>query len=678
MEADVLMSKEQIKKLIQSHPVFRSLKPEEIDELASRTQAVQYFINQIIVSKGDLIDSVYIIATGNVEVKSPEDPKQPLAILSTGEAIGLSSMGFYSQTGERTATVTAKTNVELLRISLKDLHEFIKTHSSIDFNMQNLSTKVLRADFLKHVMPFIHLSPEKIYWLTERIEEVQIPANTLIFKQGDAAEICYFIYAGKVEILSKTDTEDNHVLAVLEPPMIFGETALLINDKRNATARTKEDCTLLTLHRKDLMEILESESETSKGLMIIVGQRSRPKQHSNVEEHKRKSPDGKITVILKDPDAGKYFQLSEEAKFIWDQLHGEKTLQDITFDFYEKYKVFAPAPICDLILNLVRAGFVDIPTAKLLKEEDSKAPTWVKWMMKVRRVMEAQHAFSNADKWVTTSYQKFFHFFFNIPTLIITASISILGIIAFFLFSSQAINLFTHSPYAWWLIILLIPFNLLFMPIHELAHAYATKYYNRQVLSFGIGWYWLNPVAFTDTSDMWLSEPKQRIAVNFAGIWTDIILAGIMSILAYAIDGNSIISIFLWLFALNSFVSIFKNLNPILEYDGYYILQDLLKTPNLRQAAVLWLVKILPKTFKQPSLIKEHLPEIAYWIICIVYLIAIAYLVLFIQQALFPGLLPQHVSNTFTSELRWLFPVLTVVLSSFSIWTDIRQTIRGK
>ncbi len=45
-----------------------------------------------------------------------------------------------------------------------------------------------------------------------------------------------------------------------------------------------------------------------------------------------------------------------------------------------------------------------------------------------------------------------------------------------------------------------------------------TKYYGHEVHYMGVGWYWLRPVAFTDTSDMWLSTKKPRVMVNLAGI----------------------------------------------------------------------------------------------------------------------------------------------------------------
>jgi putative peptide zinc metalloprotease protein len=68
-----------------------------------------------------------------------------------------------------------------------------------------------------------------------------------------------------------------------------------------------------------------------------------------------------------------------------------------------------------------------------------------------------------------------------------------------------------------------------------LAHALTTKAYGFQVHRFGVGWFWLGPMAFTDTTHMWLTSRGPRTAVNMAGIWINIVASGLLAIIAFSL-----------------------------------------------------------------------------------------------------------------------------------------------
>jgi putative peptide zinc metalloprotease protein len=184
----------------------------------------------------------------------------------------------------------------------------------------------------------------------------------------------------------------------------------------------------------------------------------------------------------------------------------------------------------------------------------------------------------------------------------------------------------------------------------------------------GIGWYWLGPIAFTDTSDMWLSTRWPRVMVNMAGIFTDILVAGIAALLIGVIV-NPYVNAFLWLFALYTYINAFRMLSPLQEWDGYYILMDLLDRPRLRQSAVVWLVKVFPKSLRKPSLFKKHIPEIFYWICCIVFLILLTVIILLIEKFVFKimGIQP---ANIFISLS---LPLLVVLISCLGVLADLRK-----
>ena len=121
--------------------------------------------------------------------------------------------------------------------------------------------------------------------------------------------------------------------------------------------------------------------------------------------------------------------------------------------------------------------------------------------------------------------------------------------------------------------------------VHEAGHAFTTKHYGRTVPYAGVGWYWFSPVAFVDTSDMWLGSRRQRMFVTAAGPCADLVVGAFPAALALALPTGPA-SAALWIFAVPFYLSFLINLNPLLEYDGYYFVADYLDRPNLRRELV--------------------------------------------------------------------------------------------
>src|SRR6185437_16938924 len=85
--------------------------------------------------------------------KPPSTVKVPIAILHTGETIGLNDTGFFSTTGKRTATVIALSAITLLRIDLTNLHDFLAKYPELQAKMYATSEQMLRTQFIKQSLP---------------------------------------------------------------------------------------------------------------------------------------------------------------------------------------------------------------------------------------------------------------------------------------------------------------------------------------------------------------------------------------------------------------------------------------------------------------------------------------------------------------------------------------------
>ncbi len=119
--------------------------------------------------------------------------------------------------------------------------------------------------------------------------------------------------------------------------------------------------------------------------------------------------------------------------------------------------------------------------------------------------------------------------------------------------------------------------------IHELAHAYTAKYYGIYVPRMGILFLVLFPAMFTDVTHGWsLKNRRHRLAITLAGIYSELLIAG-MATFFWAITPPGVLqSIFFLISSSTWLTSLLINLNPALKFDGYYLLSDLWGIDNLQ------------------------------------------------------------------------------------------------
>ena len=120
--------------------------------------------------------------------------------------------------------------------------------------------------------------------------------------------------------------------------------------------------------------------------------------------------------------------------------------------------------------------------------------------------------------------------------------------------------------------------------LHVFGHALACKRYGRNIGDAGIILYYGMPGLYIDTSDIWMADRRSRIIVSLAGPAVNLLLGSCCALLVLLFP-ESEPSTFLWRVAFLSFVVALINLNPLLEFDGYYALADLIEIPDLRTRA---------------------------------------------------------------------------------------------
>lgn len=124
--------------------------------------------------------------------------------------------------------------------------------------------------------------------------------------------------------------------------------------------------------------------------------------------------------------------------------------------------------------------------------------------------------------------------------------------------------------------------------VHELAHAYTAKAHGCRVPTLGLLLLVFLPLLYTDATDTWRLNRYQRLYVGLAGVAAELALASLALLLWPFLSDGILRSVVFTLATATWLFSLLINLNPLLRFDGYYVLSDWLNAPNLhpRAAAV--------------------------------------------------------------------------------------------
>lgn len=118
--------------------------------------------------------------------------------------------------------------------------------------------------------------------------------------------------------------------------------------------------------------------------------------------------------------------------------------------------------------------------------------------------------------------------------------------------------------------------------LHEFGHAIAVTRFGGSVHTMGVMFLIFNPLPYTDTTAAWSFRSKwQRVLVGAAGMGAELFVAAV-AVFVWAATGPGTVHALAYNMMLVASVStIVFNINPLMRFDGYYILSDLLDIPNL-------------------------------------------------------------------------------------------------
>jgi putative peptide zinc metalloprotease protein len=122
--------------------------------------------------------------------------------------------------------------------------------------------------------------------------------------------------------------------------------------------------------------------------------------------------------------------------------------------------------------------------------------------------------------------------------------------------------------------------------LHELGHALTCRHFGARPGEMGVLLLAGAPALYCDVTDAWRLPSKwRRMAVSSAGMAVELAVASIATIVWWFAAPGLLSAMCLSLIVVCSIGTLAINANPLLRYDGYYLLADALEVPNLAERA---------------------------------------------------------------------------------------------
>ncbi len=118
--------------------------------------------------------------------------------------------------------------------------------------------------------------------------------------------------------------------------------------------------------------------------------------------------------------------------------------------------------------------------------------------------------------------------------------------------------------------------------LHELGHAFAIRVYGGEVHEIGVMFLFLVPMPYVDASaSTGFGSKRKRIIVASAGVMVELFISAIAMLLWLEIAPGFLRTVLWNVMLIGGFSTLIFNGNPLLRFDGYYVLSDWLEIPNL-------------------------------------------------------------------------------------------------
>lgn len=122
-------------------------------------------------------------------------------------------------------------------------------------------SQTIHLDTLHSSVFFTDVSDTVLESVLPHCEIMTLATGDILFEQDSQADALYFLESGKIQVIRRYPEGYEVVIATEEPPYIIGEISMLAGQVRTGRVVAIENCRLIKISQKAILELCESASE---------------------------------------------------------------------------------------------------------------------------------------------------------------------------------------------------------------------------------------------------------------------------------------------------------------------------------------------------------------------------------------------------------------------------------
>ncbi len=297
---------------------------------------------------------------------------------------------------------------------------------------------------------------------------------------------------------------------------------------------------------------------------------------------------GELWHVLENPWSNQFFRVRPEAYAFLARLRPDCTVNEVWEECLEKHPESAPGQkaVIQLLSQLYQANLLQYRVANDSRElfERSQRRKQRETRARLTSIMFMRFPLFDPDRMLDRTRalaQIVFSWVGLMCWLLLAAIAGKIVIENFGALKDQSQSILAPGNLAW-LYLSIIVVKL----IHEFGHAYACKRFGGEVHTMGIMLLIFTPIPYMDATSSWGFRSRwKRILVGAAGMLVEIFIAAIAVLVWHNTAPGIVHNVSYNVIFIASVSTLLFNINPLLRFDGYYMLSDWLEIPNLHQRA---------------------------------------------------------------------------------------------
>ena len=298
---------------------------------------------------------------------------------------------------------------------------------------------------------------------------------------------------------------------------------------------------------------------------------------------------GKRWYVLQNHNTGQFRRISPQAYLLVGLMNGQRTIESIWELASERLKDELPTheEILQFVADLYKGNLIKMDlsgdAAELFRHREEQQRK--KWLAKLKSPLSVQIPLFDPNRFLEATERYvaiiFSRQFFALWCVMVT----LLGLLAVRHWETLTSNLADQILAADNLVLLWFIYPIIKL-LHELGHAYAVKRAGGEVHEVGVMFLVFFPMPYVDASaSSGFANKYQRMLVDAAGMMVELFIAAIAMLVWVNAEAGLARSFAFNIVFIAGASTLLFNGNPLLRFDGYFFLADLLELPNLAQRA---------------------------------------------------------------------------------------------